>query len=924
MLLALFFVSGFAGLVYEVCWVRGFGNEFGNTVHSASLVTAVFMAGLGLGSYRAGAWADRRLALGAERATRSLLRAYAGAELGIALFGIALAVVIPRLGGLSVAISTYAREPNGWHALSTASHALRYFVAALLVAPASFLMGTTLTLLVRAIVAHDVKEAGWRIGLLYGANTAGAALGAYACDAWLVPRIGIAESQSVAAAANVFVAAGAIVLAQRGWSAPRVKAAEPTSTDDTPEAAVVDDARARRVVLAACLSLALSGFAALGMEIVWFRFLAATLGAYRAVFSLVLTAVLVGICAGSALGGYLERRYGRALELFAAAQALFAVSALLLVATFTRDAPAKSIVVVVGLPATLMGLSFPLVNAHVQDAVAAVGRRTGSLYLSNTLGSVLGSLLAGFVLTSWLGSQTSFAILAGAAILAPVPLVAVAVPTKPLKTAVAMSFGLAVIAIAAFSSLPPDHLVRRFIPTLPPPPKVLASYEGPEGTIHVIDNKPESRVLFTNGHPMSGTSLNAQRYMRGFAHIPLAMTEKPERALVICFGVGSTLHATSLHPVPRIELADLSRGVLSHASFFRENNHDVLADPRLSVFVQDGRQHLRQQEPGSYDLVTLEPPPIEFAGISALYSREFYELARSRLKPNGIMTQWLPAYAVPRETGLAMVRAFIEVFPSSVLLSGNAAELIFMGTPAPELVLDLDRVEASLRERPNVADDLARVRMGTLTEIVATFVANADHLRRATEGVPPVTDDRPVMEYTWGKPNELSPLLFGGTAGAPSFCPKCFDGGKPTGRVLALPDHLAVLEKVYATAKFRKNQAPPVLLLDRDETEAVRESPYLTALLGGDPRAHFARAFALAQGGDLKGAEASLRAGLAVLPTDPDARYNLAVLLASTGREDAAVEEAKKALDHAHGNHPRASAMICALRHVGCPTAPAP
>lgn len=918
MLLALFFVSGFAGLVYEVCWVRGFGNEFGNTVHSASLVTAVFMAGLGFGSYRAGAWADRRLALGPERAMRSLLRAYAGAELGIALFGIALAALLPRLGGLSVAISSYTTEPNGWHVLSAGSHALRYLVAALLIAPASFLMGTTLTLLVRAIVARDVERAGLRIGLLYGANTAGAALGAYACDAWLVPRIGIAESQSVAAAANVVVAAGAILLA-RGPAAGTTNVGDDASLEPGSPGAPTDEARAKRVVLAACLSLALSGFAALGMEIVWFRFLAATLGAYRAVFSLVLCAVLVGICVGSALGGWVERRFRKPLELFAGSQALFAISALLLMAGFTPSTPTRSIVIVVGVPAVLMGFSFPLVNAHVQDAVASVGRRTGSMYLANTFGSVVGSLVAGFVLTSWVGSQTSFAILAAAAALAPVPLVAVAAPTSSLKTTIVAALGAAVIAVAAFASLPPDHVVRRFIPALPAPEKLLASYEGPEGTIHVIDNKPESRVLFTNGHPMSGTSLNGQRYMRGFAHIPLLMIEKPQRALVICFGVGSTLHATSLHPLPHFELADLSRGVLSHAGFFRENNRDVLSDPRLSVFVQDGRQHLREAQPGTYDLITLEPPPIEFAGISSLYSKEFYELARSRLQPNGIMTQWLPAYAVPRETGLAMVRAFIDVFPSSVLLSGNAAELILMGTPAPELVLDLDVVERNLRDRPHVADDLAHVRMGTLTEIVATFVSNADHLRRATAGVAPVTDDKPVMEYTWGKPNELSPLLFGGTGDAPSFCPKCFEGTKPTGRVLALPEHLSVLEKVYATAKFRKNQSAPVLVLDRDETEAVRESPYLTALLGGDPRAHFARAFALAQAGDLKGAEASLRAGLAILPTDPDAHYNLAVLLASTGREDAAVDEAKKALEHSHGTHPRANAMLCALRRIGCP-----
>ncbi|MCA9590343.1 MAG: hypothetical protein KC657_33800, partial [Myxococcales bacterium] len=216
MLLFLFFASGFAGLVYEVCWVRGFGNEFGNAVHSASLVAAVFMAGLGLGSYRAGAWADRRSR--APAAARTLLTAYGAAELGVGVLGVALAIAIPRLGGLSTSVSSYVRDPHGWYALSTGSHALRYAIASALVLPPSFLMGATLTLLVRATLLRDLSRAGLQIGLLYGANTAGAALGAYATDAWLVPRLGIFGAQGAAASVNVAVAIGAVALARRAYA----------------------------------------------------------------------------------------------------------------------------------------------------------------------------------------------------------------------------------------------------------------------------------------------------------------------------------------------------------------------------------------------------------------------------------------------------------------------------------------------------------------------------------------------------------------------------------------------------------------------------------------------------------------------------------------------------------------------------------
>jgi spermidine synthase len=119
-------------------------------------------------------------------------------------------------------------------------------------------------------------------------------------------------------------------------------------------------------------------------------------------------------------------------------------------------------------------------------------------------------------------------------------------------------------------------------------------------------------------------------------------------------------------------VADLSRNILAHAGDFTDVNHDVLSDPRVAVYVNDGRHHLRMRPAAPYDLITLEPPPIAYAGVAALYSTEFYRLARSRLSAGGYLSQWLPAYQVPASTTLAMIRSFVDVFPQSVLLSGAA------------------------------------------------------------------------------------------------------------------------------------------------------------------------------------------------------------------------------------------------------------
>ena len=130
---------------------------------------------------------------------------------------------------------------------------------------------------------------------------------------------------------------------------------------------------------------------------------------------------------------------------------------------------------------------------------------------------------------------------------------------------------------------------------------------------------------------MSSTKPLSQRYMRALAHIPLLSMEAPETVLVIGFGVGNSTQAATLHPsVRRVDLADLSRDILAHAGFFAEGNRDVLNDPRLTVHVNDGRQHLQMHPRGAYDLITLEPPPIAYAGVGALSSKEFYTLVRGR------------------------------------------------------------------------------------------------------------------------------------------------------------------------------------------------------------------------------------------------------------------------------------------------------
>jgi spermidine synthase len=356
-----------------------------------------------------------------------------------------------------------------------------------------------------------------------------------------------------------------------------------------------------------------------------------------------------------------------------------------------------------------------------------------------------------------------------------------------------VSVGAAALAAAAWLSLPPRRLLEQNLLQLTLPElKILSVHEGVNESLAVSESPTGDRALHIDGFTMSAGNLFAERYMRAFAHVPLLELDAPRRVLVICFGVGNTLHAASLHrSVTSLEVADLSRDVLERAGDFAGTNHRVLTDPRVAVFVNDGRNHLLTRPEHSFDLITLEPPPISQAGISALYSVEFYRAARGRLAPGGYLSQWLPAYQLPGEQALTAVRAFLDVFPNGVLLSGAEQELILLGRNAETNTIDPEQVREHLRARPEVAADLARVGLGSDSAIIAMFAGAPSTLRAATQDVLPVTDDYPSMEYG------MDPLLERTRVPAQLFdvgrlaewCPRCF-AGSGSGDALSpdLPD----------------------------------------------------------------------------------------------------------------------------------------
>jgi spermidine synthase len=522
------------------------------------------------------------------------------------------------------------------------------------------------------------------------------------------------------------------------------------------------------------------------------------------------------------------------------------------------------------------------------------------LYLANTAGAVAGSLVAGFLLLPTLGLQASATVLMLAAALGLIPLhLAKSQPPTPNSQGALAASGsllLAVGALVAWWWLPADYVRTRALPQPDPNEGVLNQSEGVNEIITVTETPGKGRRLMTNGHAMSATWPLSQRYMRALAHVPLLMSDNPEHVLVIGFGVGNTTAAATLHPtVKQVDVADLSRNVLNHATFFSGVNGNVLKDARVAVYVNDGRHHLQMQPPESYDLIALEPPPIGYAGVAALYSEEFYALARTRLKPHGFISQWLPSYQVPTATTLSMIRAFIDVFPRSVLLSGAQADLILIGAK-DRIEIDPNRLLAALSGRPAARADLARLDLGTPREIVGMFLGSAEKLAQATRDAIPVTDDRPVQEYgvrSLLNLGESVPAAIVDLTRVAAWCPSCFDNGVPVRSVEGLDLYLALLDRAYTEtpeegARTRKAA---------DEGRVFAGSAYLGAVVPEVADVHNQLGIALASKGQLDGAILEFREALRLEPDSAQTHWHLGAALADRGALDEAAGHLRRSVE---------------------------
>ena len=719
---ALLFASGAAAFVYELAWARWLTLTLGASAEGLAIVTASTMIGFAAGA----AWLAPRV-----DASRRPLRTYGLLEIAIGL-------------GAAVVSSLLHLAPT---AAITASLPRVVVVTALLalVAIPTALMGATLPAVLAAVRGPDEATLRSRLTLLYAANTAGAVIGTLVMGFVLVDALGYARSAALGCAVNVVVGTLAVALDRRWF----VATTSPAMASDAPVSSAAEPATHRREAL---FLAAVSGFTVLAHEVLSSRLLVYGLFATSHAIAILLATYLTGLAIGARLvSGPLARGEVKPMHLGAATvaastltlafvPALGQVSALVTtirgneVGYDVRLAVEVLVAAMLLLPsATAMGTIFPLAAALAVRS-GHEGRDVGLAVLVNTLAGAAGSLGAAFVLVPLAGVRGAIAIVTFLGALAGA-IVVFRTADRGRAAGFVVAIGVGVVGAGWLArpvvglapgegALVPQHVVDHESEYV-----VLCHHEGPSAITEVLHHTPTGRVdVLIDGFVAAGSSASAG-YMRLMGDLPMALHPAPRQALVICFGTGTTTRAVvaraRLLPEPgSVDVVDLNPDVFACAGESGPGNAEALA--YANVHVEDGRAFLRAGS-DRFDVITQEPMPPHFAGVSALYSVEHYELARARLADDGVMLQWLPMHLTAPDDARAIAASALAVFPEVwlALAPGDYTGLLVM-SPSP------------------IASD-ARARAEA--ELGVQFVLDRAGVERFIAGTSPVTDDRPSLEH---------------------------------------------------------------------------------------------------------------------------------------------------------------------------------
>ncbi|ABQ91973.1 fused MFS/spermidine synthase [Roseiflexus sp. RS-1] len=797
LVLAIFFVSGASGLIYEVAWFRLLSLSFGVSVYAASAVLTAFMGGLALGSWVFGKitahWQQNDPSKRRSTAA-SLLRLFALIEIGVALFAFATPPLFAGLTSLYVWIAREARpDPFVYNAVRTA-------LATLALVPPTFLMGGTLPVLAHLLAAQE-QDRGQRLGLLYAINTFGGVLGALTAGLLLIPSLGVNGSLYLGGALDLAIAGLSFWLA-RHWQTERdvpAPVAPPAPSQPAPQSrrttrtasarasggrtivttnismrlahngavpglqiqsAVNRSASILKPTQLALIGYALSGFAALGYQVVWTRTLAIfSLNAVYS-FTIMLVTFLIGLAAGSAWMGRRIDRHPQPLALFGWLQIGIGMCAVIALYAFARmptlldmftartsflaslwaEFFAAAVIMIV--PTILMGAVFPVVARlytapSPTDASVAtvpdqkgVGSRIGRLYALNTVGATLGACMAGFVFIPLIGLQRSSLLLVALNLIIGAVAVLMASPASGERLRLAGVAGATMLAVAL---LPPGVYLGFREGVIP---ELVYYREGVDATVAVFKVKyPPLKMSFVNGRSEVPTDKHSMRAFHLLGHLPALIRPDAHNALMISFGNGIASGAMATHPIPRIHAVELVAEQVEAARLYEVENRGVLDRSGFQITIEDGRNYLLRSTE-RYDIITADATHPINSSSWALFTQEFYTMVRDHLADNGVFIQWLPFHDLSERDYRDIIHTFQSVFPHTTLWYTGATHSFLVATPYPLTRDQILALDAQLRGSAAGAD------LGDSRLLAADLIMHADEVAAFAAHGRIVHDDR--------------------------------------------------------------------------------------------------------------------------------------------------------------------------------------
>jgi len=917
----LFFFSGATALIYQIAWVRSLTLTFGASHEAIGIVLAAFMGGLALGGFTFGRWSER---------VDSPLRVYGLLEVGIGVVALALPALLRLADGAYVAAALRV-DGVPWP-LNLMRVAMAFGVLLL----PTFLMGGTLPILARLLVSGP-RDFGLRLSQLYAINTIGAVTGALAAGFLLLPALGVRTTEYVAVGLNLLIGAAALVAAVRTSGAATTTQRPPSPREtkgDTPAALDRYGLWALRLTF---FGTAISGMCALALEVMWTRGISIAVGRTTYSFTVMLAAFLIGIALGSWLHALIPlRRIGESLQFgivlsgigissIVVSQMIPDVPRLAVRASAWLDPAAGGLRVgttlvtsfaIMLVPCVLMGIAFPLAGQARARLRKRFGQSVGDVVGLNTLGAIVGSLAAAYLLIPRFGLQRGMLVVSAINLSYGLVVTGFAIVGRNsrLRSTALPVAGLLAAGALALPVVLPDwdiHLLATFRNNTlmqqlesagdaagddaADAMTVLYYREGKSSNVSVISNG-HSRAILIDGKSVASDSLTDMEHELLLGHLPVLLHPDPRRAVVVGLGAGITLGAVLAHAeLESVVLVEIEPAVLDGARQFRDVNGDALDDPRLVVAFQDGRNYLRTTSQ-QFDVITADPIHPWAHGASYLYTTDYYRIVAERLAPGGLMCQWLPLYELSGEDVKSVVASFADNFRHTTLWQ-TAYDAVLIGSDTP---LDVDPLR--LRERlERSGSQLREIGLGNALSFLSELTLDSAGIDDLARGARRNTDDNLYLEFS-------SPLSIG--------TPEVFDNIRrlnerrvtiqavlpdpsplfPPG--VSLPDVL----NEYRQAKSDTVEAQMAL---QSAKTVLSPAPYppviatLSEILDRVPdygRARSLLSMAWTQyglrlrdaGQHQEGVNALARA-VDVMPANAEANYRLAVALSELGRADSAL-----------------------------------